>query len=70
MNKDVFGADVFTTAGAECDSSPAAVKEGNVSVGAPLHKRLALAAVNLQATSSRHISLELSSMLAGGGSPC
>ena len=35
-------------------------------MGAPLHKRLALAAVNLQATSSRHISLELSSMLAGG----
>ena len=66
-DKDVFGADVFTIAGAECDSSPAAVKEGNVSVGAPLHKRLTLAAVTLQATASRHISLELSSMLAGVG---
>ena len=65
-DKDVFGADVFTIVGAECDSSPAAVKEGNVSVGAPLHKRLTLAAVTLQATASRHISLELSSMLAGG----
>ena len=34
-DKDVFGADTFTIAGAECDSSSAAVKEGLVTVGSP-----------------------------------
>ena len=64
-NKDVFGASVFTLAGAECDSSPAAVKEGLVTVACPAQKRLALALVSLRAASSRVISQELASMLSG-----
>ena len=38
-DKDVFGAEVFTVAGAECDSSPSVVKEGLVSVAVPAKKR-------------------------------
>ena len=64
-NKDVFGASVFTLAGAECDSSPASVKEGLVTVASPAQKRLALALVSLRAASSRVISQELASMLSG-----
>ena len=65
-DKDVFGASLFCIAGAECDSGRAAVKEGLVTIGSPLSKRLALSLVSLLTASHRWVSEELSSMLAGG----
>ena len=66
-DKDIFGAEVFTVAGAECDSSPSSVKEGLVSVAAPAQKRLALSLVSLRAAASmRWISEELAAQLSGG----
>ena len=65
-DKDVFGAEVFTVAGAECDSSPSGVREGLLSVAVPAKKRLALSLVSLRAASLRWISEELASQLSGG----
>ncbi|CAE7213749.1 unnamed protein product, partial [Symbiodinium necroappetens] len=65
-DKDVFGASVFCIAGPECDSSPAAVKEGLVTIGSPLPKRLALSLVSLLTATRRCVTEELASMITGG----
>ena len=65
-DKDVWGASVFCIAGAECDSSPAAVKEGLVTIGSPLSKRLALSLVSLLTATRRCVTEELASMITGG----
>ncbi|CAE7398354.1 folD [Symbiodinium sp. CCMP2592] len=64
-DKDIFSSEVFTCAGAECDSSAAAVRDGIVSVAAPAAKRLALSFCSLRAATFRCISQELASMLTG-----
>ena len=61
--KDVLAQRVFKVAGAVVDSGPETVREGKTIIGAPVEKRLALAAASLRAASLPCISEELGFML-------
>ena len=63
--KDVEAADHFKAAGAEIDSRIELVKRGAVLVGAPVAKRLGLAALSLRAARLPSITSRLASRLAG-----
>lgn len=60
-----MAADVFKAAGAECRSDDAHVDAGLVTVGAPLKKRLGLAAITLRAGRLPSTSAKLVAMLGG-----
>ena len=63
--KDVVAEPIFKAAGAEVDSSDAAISLGFVTCGAPLSKRVGLAAVSLRAPRLSAISSGLASRLSG-----
>ncbi|CAE7933904.1 unnamed protein product, partial [Symbiodinium necroappetens] len=63
--KDQFSQRVFCAAGAQIDASPPTVSAGQVLVGLPAHRRLALAHASLTVAADRYISEELASILAG-----
>eukprot|EP00439_Symbiodinium_sp_Y106_P041036 s7140_g5.t1 len=64
-SKDQFGQRCFVVAGAQIDSSDPTVRSGNVLVGLPAHRRLALAHASLTVAGDRYISEELASILSG-----
>ena len=64
-HKDDFGSLLYTVAGAQVDSTLPTVLDGQVVVGTPLQKRLALSYVSLKTASLPAISEELASCLSG-----
>ena len=63
--KDNLGALRYTVAGAQIDSSLENLKAGQVLAGAPLHKRLSLSYLSLQAAALPAITEELAAIFAG-----
>ena len=65
VEKDIDAQNVFKAAGAEIISSASAVQRGLTLVGAPVEKRLALAALSLRAARLKFASSKLLARLAG-----